>query len=120
MMAGGRINRVPGWADEFPGAVTVCDREGIILYMNNKAAATFAKWGGRDLVGRNLMDCHPEPARSKLRQLMEYQRSNVYTIEKQGRKKLIYQAPWYRQGRFMGLVEISLELPAEIPHFVRR
>ena len=25
------------WVKEYPGAVTVCDRQGIILYMNDKA-----------------------------------------------------------------------------------
>ena len=44
---------------------------------------------------------------------------NVYTIEKHGIKKLIYQAPWYRDGEFAGLVELAIELPAELPHFVR-
>ncbi len=107
------------WAAEFSGAVTVCDREGIILYMNNKAAATFAKWGGRDLVGRSLMDCHPEPAKSKLRGLLASGGSNVYTIEKDGIKKLIYQAPWRFAGELQGMVELSLEIPAEMPHFRR-
>jgi hypothetical protein len=45
--------------------------------------------------------------------------ANVYTIEKDGVKKLIYQAPWYREGEYAGFVEISLEIPAEMPHFVR-
>ncbi len=44
---------------------------------------------------------------------------NVYTIEKLGVKKLIYQTPWYQDGVFAGLVELSLEIPAEMPHFVR-
>ena len=30
------------WADEVDCAVTVCDIEGVILYMNEKARATFA------------------------------------------------------------------------------
>ena len=34
-------------------------------------------------------------------------------------RKLIYQAPWYRDGVHAGLVELSLELPADMPHFVR-
>jgi PAS domain S-box-containing protein len=110
---------IPDWADEFPGAVTVCDREGIVLYMNNKAAETFAKWGGAELVGKSLMDCHPEPARAKLRDLMANRETNVYTIEKNGVKKLIHQGPWYRGGEFQGLVELSLELPGEMPHYKR-
>lgn len=107
------------WAEEFPGAVTVCNLEGTVLYMNRKAGVTFAKWGGRELVGKSLMDCHPEPARTKLRGLLENGGTNVYTIEKNGVKKLIYQAPWRVNGELMGLVELGLEIPAEMPHFVR-
>ena len=35
------------WIKEFPAAITVCDAEGIILEMNDKAAKTFEKDGGR-------------------------------------------------------------------------
>lgn len=65
------------------------------------------------------MDCHPEPARSKLRGLLESGGSNVYTIEKGGVRKLIYQAPWSSGGERRGMVELSLELPAEMAHHVR-
>jgi len=109
----------PCWAKEWPAAVTVCDENGIILEMNDRAAETFADSGGRKLVGTNVLDCHPEPARSKLKNLMAERRTNVYTIEKAGRKKLIYQAPWYEAGRFKGFVELSLEIPEDVPHFDR-
>ena len=38
------------WANEMNCAVTVCDTEGVILYMNEKACRTFAKHG--NLIGR--------------------------------------------------------------------
>jgi hypothetical protein len=34
-------------------------------------------------------------------------------------KKLIYQVPRIEGGQFKGYVEISLEIPFEMPHFVR-
>lgn len=108
------------WVEEFPGAVTVCDTEGIIVAMNERAARNYAKDGGRALIGKNLLDCHPEPARTKTQRLLETQQKNVYTIEKKGVKKLIYQSPWYRDGKFAGLVELSLEIPNELPHFIRQ
>ena len=103
------------WARELPAAVTVCDRNGVILEMNDKAKSTFSG----DFVGRNVLDCHPEPARAKLVGLLATGKSNVYTIEKKGTRKLIYQSPWFRDGQFAGLVEISLELPESVPHFRR-
>ncbi len=105
------------WMLEFPGAVTVCDRNGVILYMN--ARARLDEGDGADLCGSNLLDCHPEPARTKVRELLASGEQNIYTIEKKGRHKLIYQSPWYQDGEFAGLVELSLVIPADMPHFVR-
>jgi PAS domain-containing protein len=107
------------WVEAFPGAVTVCDREGVILEMNDRSVRSFAEDGGAALIGRNVLECHPEPARSKLAALLASGRTNVYTIEKNGVKKLIYQAPWHRDGEYAGFVELSLEIPFELPHFVR-
>ncbi len=107
------------WVKEFPGAVTVCDPDGIIIEMNDKSALTFEEDGGRALIGKNVFDCHPEPARSELTGLMKARQRNVYTIEKNGVKKLIYQSPWYLNGEYAGFIELSLELPIEMPHFIR-
>jgi transcriptional regulator with PAS, ATPase and Fis domain len=107
------------WTSQFPASITVCDRDGILLEMNDKAAAVFESDGGRALIGSNMLDCHPEQARLKTERLLQTQATNVYTIEKNGKRKLIFQAPWYADGVFAGLVELALELPAEMPHFVR-
>jgi PAS domain-containing protein len=107
------------WVKQFPGAVTVCDPEGIIIEMNDRAALIFKEDGGRALIGKNVFDCHPEPARSELADLMKARQRNVYTIEKNGVRKLIYQSPWYRDGEYAGFIELSLEIPFEMPHFVR-
>jgi len=109
----------PTWAKEFPGAITVCDADGIILEMNDKAAKSFETSGGRQLIGTQLLDCHSEASRAKVQHLLETRQANVYTIEKNGIHNLIYQSPWYQDGEYRGLVELSLEIPAEMPHFVR-
>lgn len=108
------------WTDEFPAAITVCDRNGIIIDMNEKSARSFEADGGRALVGRSLLNCHPEPSRSQVADMLARPRVNAYTIEKRGVRKLIYQAPWFRDGVAQGLVELSLEIPADMPHFVRQ
>jgi len=108
------------WKDGVNFAITVCDSEGKIIEMNGKSAATFAKSGGKSLLGQSLLDCHPEPAKSKVKKMLAETFTNAYTIEKNGVKKLIYQTPWLKDGKPAGLVELSLELPAEMPHFVRK
>lgn len=108
------------WEKEFNGSIIVCDTAGIILKMNDKACETFARHGGRELVGKNLLDCHPEPSRTKLADMLKNETTNSYTIEKNGVKKLIYQAPWYKDNEYAGIVELSLEIPFAMPHFVRK
>jgi len=107
------------WVQQFPGAITVCDTAGVILEMNEKAAAAYQDQGGAALIGTNMLDCHPEPARTNTRELLDTRRTNVYTIEKRGQKKLVYQAPWHEDGRYRGFVELVVEIPTEMPHFVR-
>ena len=107
------------WIRDFQGSITVCDLHGIILEMNEKAAVAYQEYGGKELVGKNLLDCHPEPARDRLLQLLESGESNVYSIEKNGIRKLVYQAPWYRSNQRCGMVELVLEIPIDMPHFVR-
>jgi PAS domain-containing protein len=107
------------WDLEFPAAITVCDAQGIILRMNDAAVKTFEKDGGIKLLGTNTLDCHPEPARTRVKDMLASGQKNVYSIEKNGVKKLIFQSPWYRDGLYAGFVEISMEIPMEIPHFIR-
>ena len=95
------------WADGTDCAVTVCDTEGTVLYQNARSAAV-----NGDVRGRSLIPCHNERSRAVIRRLLE-------EGEKQGVRKLIYQTVWRREGRIGGLVEFSLEIPAELPHYVR-
>lgn len=61
---------IGSWIKELPVAITVCDVNGVILEMNEKSCAVFAKDGGRDLIGKNLLDCHPGAARAKLEEML--------------------------------------------------
>lgn len=105
------------WVKEFPGTIEVCDLNGILLEMNDRAEE---QESGREWIASNILDCHPEPARTKLQQMLESGQPNIYTIEKKGKKKLIYQAPWYTDGNLAGFVELGLDIPETMPHFVRR
>ncbi len=108
------------WIDQLDGNVIVCDADATVIYMNEKAMAHYAKDGGAGLIGRNLMDCHSERSREKIREIMTTHQKNVYTIEKKGKKKIIYQSPWMDGEVFKGIIEFSLEIPFEMPHYVRR
>ena len=98
-------------------AVIVCDKDGVILYMNDKAKETFAKHG--DLIGKSLIPCHNDRSRAIIADLLATGGSNAYTIQKNGQKKMIYQSAWRENGEVAGLVEISMVIPEEMPHYVR-
>ncbi|WP_346858395.1 hypothetical protein [uncultured Draconibacterium sp.] len=108
------------WVDEFDGAVTVCDLEGIIVYMNQFSIRQFEKYGGEKLLGTNLLDCHPEPSKTKLKEMLAQPLENMYSTEKEGVKKIIVQKPWLRNGKFSGVVEISFQLDVNMPHLIRK
>ncbi len=107
------------WQEEFNAAITICDSETNIIYMNQKSKETFQKYGGADLLGTNLLSYHKPESQQQIKNIIESEKVNAYTIEQNGKKKLIYQSPWYENGNYMGLLELSLEIPFEMPHFVR-
>ena len=107
------------WIEKFDGNVIVSDAQGKIIYMNEKALSHYEKDGGSSLIGQDLLACHNETSRIKIMEIMTSGQKNVYTIEKRGKKKIIYQSPWFRDGKFRGIIELSLEIPAEMPHFIR-
>jgi transcriptional regulator with PAS, ATPase and Fis domain len=107
------------WSEQLPVAITVVDTNGIIREMNQRSRETFAQDGGAALVGTSVVDCHPETARKQIARMMQTHEANHYTIAKNGRRKIIHQLPWFKDGVFAGLVEISVPIPDSIPHFER-
>lgn len=104
---------------QLPAAVTITDKDSIIVYMNEKAKVVFANEGGEALLGANLLECHNPNSQKIIKDILETGVPNSYTIEKNGIKKFIYQAPWYNEENQIGLIEISCEIPFDLPHFIR-
>ena len=83
------------WGDTLKTcAITVCDLDGVVTYQNDRS---------REIINR----------------LIANGENNSYTIQKGSLRKLIYQTPWYESGDVAGLVEFSLEIPEQMPHYVR-
>lgn len=103
------------WGDTLTTcAITVADLEGIVVYQNERSIAV-----NGDVRGRSMLPCHSERSRQIIERLITNAENNVYTIEKRGLRKMIYQTPWYAEGKVAGLVEFSLEIPESMPHYVR-
>ncbi len=103
------------WLEGMQVGVTVCDTEGVGLYLNERSARIFKSFGGKSLVGKNLLNCHPEAARSKMISLLKDPRPNSYIMERNGKKTLLHAVPWFKDGKFAGLVEVSIDISGEIP-----
>ena len=102
------------WADELDCAVTVCDREGVVLYQNIHSVEV-----NGDVRGESMIPCHNERSQAIIHRLINEGGKNVYTISKKGIKKMIYQTVWRKDGAVGGLVEFSLEIPDQMPLYVR-
>ena len=100
-------------------AVTVSDKDGNVIYQNDSSIEV-----NGDARGRNLEQCHNPKSWEMIKHMLADNVSNVYTISKKGKKKLIYQTPWYEnEGNNpkepAGLVEFSIILPEAMPHYNR-
>ena len=103
------------WGDNLKTcAITVCDTDGVIMYQNHRSREV-----NGDMRGRSMIPCHSARSRDIINRLMTTGATNAYTIQKNDLKKMIYQTAWKENGEVAGLVEISMVIPDEIPHYVR-
>jgi transcriptional regulator with PAS, ATPase and Fis domain len=101
-------------------AITVTDENGKFIDMNKCSKIVNLKDSSKTVVGKDISECHTQRSNDIIKHIVESHTPNVYTITKKGRKKLIYQSPWFKEDNsFGGLVEISIFLPDNIPHFDR-
>jgi transcriptional regulator with PAS, ATPase and Fis domain len=96
--------------DEVAYPMTVCDTQGIIVYMNRASIQEFESDGGVELLGKSLLDCHPEPARAKLTEMLAKQIPNTYISRAAGKQYFVHETPWFEDGEYKGFVEISIEI----------
>ncbi|MEG2061232.1 MAG: PAS sensor protein [Alistipes sp.] len=108
------MTHTPSWVDALNCAVTVCDTETTVIYQNDHSRQV-----NGEVCGKSLIPCHNERSRALIRHLLDEGGTNTYTIEKRGVHKMIYQTAWLSEGKIGGLVEFSMEIPAEMPHYVR-
>ena len=103
------------WAEDTNCAITACDTEGVVIFMNKQSILV-----NGDMRGKNMLPCHNERSRGIIVRLIKEGGTNAYTIDKKGVRKMIYQTAWrHEDGSVGGLLEISMPIPAEMPHYIR-
>ena len=108
------LQRVQDWLELYPAPVTICDAHGVIVAMNYASQKNFARRGGGALIGTSLFDCHPPAANKKIQYMLQNQKAETYIVERKGKKRLVHQAPWYKEGKFAGLMETIIDLSDDI------
>lgn len=96
--------------DQDKSAVVICNLQHDIIYMNPAAIKNYEKWGGEDLIGQNLLNCHNEESREKIRQVVDWfaasQENNIiYTYHNEKQNKDVYMVALRDEGRLIGYYE---------------
>ena len=53
-------------------AVVICGLDHTIIYMNPAAISRYHKWGGKDLLGKSLLDCHNEKSGEMIKRVLDW------------------------------------------------
>ena len=91
--------------------VVICDLEHIILYMNPSAMENYSKYGGGELVGKSLLDCHNSRSCEKITEVVgwfgESKENNImHTFYNRKRNKDVYMVALRDgSGRLIGYYE---------------
>lgn len=76
-------------------AVVVCNLQHEIIYMNPAAVKRYGKWGGAELLGRNLLDCHSPASKKQIEKVLSWFRESethniIYTFYNEKENKDVY------------------------------
>ncbi|MCI8306906.1 MAG: PAS domain-containing protein [Lachnospiraceae bacterium] len=91
-------------------SIVICNLKHEIIYMNPAGAKKYAKWGGNELVGRSIMDCHNEDSREKMRQIVEWfsealDHNIVYISYNEKQNRDVYMVALRSGGKLIGYYE---------------
>lgn len=75
--------------------IVICDLNHIIVYINPVAEIRYAKRGGRNLVGKSLLDCHNACSNEKIKNTVKWfaeskDNNRVFTFHNQKENKDVY------------------------------
>lgn len=57
--------------------VVLCDTDHIIVYMNPAACDHYAKYGGKELLGKSVLDCHSKRSVQSIEKILAWFREDI-------------------------------------------
>ncbi len=97
--------------DQDACSVVVCNIEHTIIYMNPAADANYKKRGGRELVGKSILECHNPHSVERIKQVIAWfakdkNNNKVHTFFNEKQNKDVYMiALRDEEGNFIGYYE---------------
>lgn len=85
--------------DQDTAAVVICDTNHRIIYMNPAACHHYGKYGGAELLGKDLLDCHNERSREKIGQILAWFRADP----SHNRVHIFYNEKQHKDGYMIAL-----------------
>lgn len=112
--------------DQDRASIVICDLEHIIVYMNPAAILNYEKRGGKDLIGKSLLNCHNLQSKEMIEKVVnwflqspthnmihtfynEKQDKDVYMVALRDGEKLIgyYEKHEYRTKETAAIYDFS-------------
>ena len=81
--------------DQDTASVVICNLEHEIIYMNPQAVCSYKKWGGAELTGKSLMNCHNPKSKEMIEKVVEWFKENkehnrIHTFYNEKQAKDVY------------------------------
>ena len=91
-------------------AVVLCNLQHEIVYMNEAAAVNYAKWGGKELLGKSLLNCHNVHSNDMIKQVVDWfavaeDHNIVFTHHNPKQNKDVYMVALRENGKLIGYYE---------------
>ena len=92
-------------------AVVICDLEHRMIYLNPAATRNYKKYGGADLLGRSLLDCHNENSQAIIKKVVAWfaestENNMIYTFFNKKENKDVYMVALREEdGTLIGYYE---------------
>jgi len=83
------------------------DTNHVIRFVNEAGALNYAKWGGRDLIGKSLMDCHNEASRAQILEIVSamVEGEEERLISSSDKRRIYMRAVRDEDGTLLGYYE---------------
>lgn len=81
--------------DQDRSAIVICNLQHEIIYMNVAAVKNYEKFGGEQLMGKNLLNCHNPKSRERIEQVVQWfaeskEHNLIYTFHNEKQNKDVY------------------------------